>query len=315
MNRSNFTRMNIERIITFIRTHFKIPDVYNIGAYKRITKYIILFTIFVIFVIIKRNTSISSEKIIVTNIMANITTRANTTNITTINFYPHIAVIVDFRTLGHIISVVHNVNQHIPSTWPIQIFHGKENQEFIKNSTLAPLLASGKAFLTLMDEVYDRARTDRLLTDPRFWQRVRGEKILFFQIDSAMCSTSPHKITDFLQYDYIGAPWDLSILPFDHRYRVGNGGFSLRTRSKILALLALVPYDPKMPEDVWYAGNLHKVNGSIPTLEIAKTFSVESLYYERPLGVHRFPWHCQFRADLARTCPESMMTMPDFCRF
>lgn len=314
MNRSNFTRMNIERIITFIRTHFKIPDVYNIGAYKRITKYIILFTIFVIFVIIKRNTSISSEKIIVTNIMANITTRANTTNITTINFYPHIAVIVDFRTLGHIISVVHNVNQHIPSTWPIQIFHGKENQEFIKNSTLAPLLASGKAFLTLMDEVYDRARTDRLLTDPRFWQRVRGEKILFFQIDSAMCSTSPHKITDFLQYDYVGAPWDPSWFPFSQVDFVGNGGFSLRSRSKILALIANLPYDGKVPEDVWYALNLRRVNGSVAPVNVAKTFAVESVYYERPLGVHRSPLlSCAIRAKLFQTCPESMMIMSEKC--
>ncbi|CAF1137194.1 unnamed protein product [Rotaria magnacalcarata] len=234
---------------------------------------------------------------------------ANSSN----KFYPCIAVMVEFRAVDHIVTVVHNVNQHIPSSWPIQIFHGKENQYFIKNSTLAPLIASGKIFLTLMEEVYGRSRTNELLTDPKFWQRVRGEKILLFQIDSAMCSNSPHKITDFLQYDYIGAPWDPSWYPLNKAYLVGNGGFSLRSRSKILALLALIKYDFKMPEDVWYAQNLHRVNGSIPSVEIAKTFSVESMYYERPLGVHRFPSHCKFRRDLAKTCPESLLIMSVAC--
>jgi hypothetical protein len=228
-------------------------------------------------------------------------------------FHSHIAVLVDFRAVDQIIAIVHNVNNHIPSTWPIQIFHGKDNQGFIKNSTLAPLITSGKIFLTLLKEGYEREESHILLTNPKFWERVRGEKILFFQIDAAMCSNSPHKITDFLQYDYVGAPWDVWFFKYDHKYRVGNGGFSLRSRSKLLALLALVRYNYTMPEDVWYAQNMHRVNGSIPSIEIAKTFAVESIYYEKPLGVHRFPWHCKFRADIAKTCPESMLVMTETC--
>ncbi|CAF2078051.1 unnamed protein product [Rotaria magnacalcarata] len=231
----------------------------------------------------------------------------------TSTFYSNIAVLVDFRTADRILTIVHNVNRHIPSSWPIQIFHGKENQYFIKNSTLASLIASGKIFLTLMEEVYDRSRTNELLTDPKFWQRVRGEKILLFQIDSAMCSNTPHKITDFLQYDYVGAPWDPSWFAYNKAYLVGNGGFSLRSRSKILALLALTKYDFKMPEDVWYAQNLHRVNGSIASVEIAKTFSVESMYYERPLGVHRFPLRCSVQTKLFAICPEAKMVMPGRC--
>jgi hypothetical protein len=210
-------------------------------------------------------------------------------------------------------AIVYNVNHHIPSSWPIQIFHGKNNEHFIRNSTLGSLIETGKVFLTLMEEVYDKSRTSELLTTPEFWKRVRGEKILFFQIDSAMCSNSPHKVTDFLQYDYVGAPWDLSWYNGNENYIVGNGGFSLRTRSKILALLALVSYNRRMPEDVWYAQNMHRVNGSIPSAEIAKTFSVESIFYDRPVGVHRFGWNCEFRAKLAKTCPESMLVVSNVC--
>jgi hypothetical protein len=169
--------MDIERILTYIKTYFKISDVYNLGAYKRIVKFISLFTVVVIFIIIKSNIFVSSPK----PIMTNVTIPTNKTSSTM--FHPNIAVIVDFRTVDHIVAIIHNVNDHIPSTWPIQIFHGKDNQDFIKNSTLAPLISSGKILLSLMEEVYGKSRANELLTNPKFWQRVRGEKILFFQID------------------------------------------------------------------------------------------------------------------------------------
>ena len=253
------------------------------------------------------------------NVTARIPAQLQITNLSVVNhssietFSPNIAVLVEFRSVDRIITIVLNVRDHIPSSWPIQIFHGKNNEQFIRHSTLAPLIQTGKIFLTLMEEVYGRNRTNKLLTTPAFWKRVRGEKILFFQIDSAMCSNSPHRITDFLKYDYIGAPWDLAWYEHDMRYTVGNGGFSLRTRSKILELLALIPYNPRQPEDVWYAQNMHKVKGLIPSVEIAKTFAVESSFYDRPVGVHRFILNCEFQTKLAETCPESMLVMSNGC--
>lgn len=241
----------------------------------------------------------------------NSTILAKTTR--SLTFYPNIAVIVEFRSVDQLIAIVHNVNYHIPSSWPIQIFHGVDNQNFIKSSTLAPLIASKRIILTLMDVVYGKDRTNELLTSEHFWKRVLGEKILFFQIDSAMCSNSPHKINDFLKYDYIGAPWDTSWFAFDRSHLVGNGGFSLRTRSKILSLLGHMKYDFKIPEDVWYAQHLHRVNAVIPSVEIAKTFSVESIYYERPLGVHRYALRCSVRTKLFETCPEARLIMPESC--
>lgn len=50
---------------------------------------------------------------------------------------------------------------------------------------------------------------------------------------------------DFLDYDYIGAPWP----HFDDDYRMGNGGFSLRSR-KLLTATAKLPYSPGEPEDI-----------------------------------------------------------------
>ena len=266
-------------------------------------KIIAAFSIQIILIIIILHTFNRPEKFFISNILKQFNRFSSN------DFYPYIAVLVESRTTDRIISVVHNVNHHIPLTWPIQIFHGKENENFIKNSTLSSLIISGKIFLTLMNEVYNQDQTNKLLTNRTFWKQVRGEKILFFQIDSIMCSNSPHKITDYLQYDYIGAPWDPSWYGYNKKYLVGNGGFSWRSRSKILALIALIPYDFNKPEDVWYAQNLHRVNASIPSVNIAKTFSVESVFYARPLGVHRSPWNCSFRRNIAETCPESVMVL------
>jgi len=45
--------------------------------------------------------------------------------------------------------------------------------------------------------------------------------VLTFQIDSALCSKSPHSINDFLEYDWVGAPWAM----WPHLLS-GNGGAS-----------------------------------------------------------------------------------------
>lgn len=229
-------------------------------------------------------------------------------------FYPHIAVLIEFRTEDMMITVVHNILSHIPPSWPIQIFHGKDNEEFIRNSTLAPIIRTGRILFTRLESPVLKSNISILLTSRSFWTQVRGEKVLFFQIDSMMCSNSPHRVTDFLQYDYVGAPWDTSWFGYDHRYLVGNGGFSLRTRSKILALIETLPYDGQTPEDVWYAANLHRVNALIPSTDIAKRFAVESVLYPRPVGIHRFPLNCLSRKDLIQTCPEAALVMTHPCR-
>ena len=212
-----------------------------------------------------------------------------------------------------IFTVVHNVRYHLPSSWRIQIFHGEQNDEFIRNSTLDPLIKSGKIILTKLNETFQRNRTNELLTSLAFWRQVRGEKVLLFQIDSMMCSNSRHKISEFLQYDYVGAPWDRSWFAFGQEQLVGNGGFSLRTRSKILQLLSQIKYNFTMPEDVWYSKNLPLVGGKIPSVDIAKRFAVETVYYDRPLAVHTTILLCHVFRAMIDTCPEAKLVISEEC--
>jgi hypothetical protein len=58
-------------------------------------------------------------------------------------------------------------------------------------------------------------RYSELLCSVEFWEAIPTENILIFQEDSMICSKSQRSLLDFLEYDYIGAPWPTG--------RVGNG--------------------------------------------------------------------------------------------
>jgi hypothetical protein len=91
---------------------------------------------------------------------------------------------------------------------------------------------------------------------------------------------------EFLQYDYIGAPWP----HVAGRHRVGNGGFSLRSR-RLLQAIPPLPADFDEPEDAFIGRTLR------PALEaqglrfapepLARAFAVENgSLAKRPFGFH-----------------------------
>ena len=224
----------------------------------------------------------------------------------------YLAAIVELRTTPMLVTIVLNVIQNIPANWPIQIFHGESNAPFIKRSRLVALIDSGKIILTELNDYEGDFNnfTNMLFTSIPFWEQVRAKKVLFFQIDSVMCSNSPHKITDYLQYDFVGAPWT-HLEP-----NVGNGGFSLRSKNKTLALLRSmhdvgVRYSGEVNEDVWYSIHLSRV-GLIAPKNVSRTFSVETIFYEHPLGVHKAGINKTELKKLCAACPEARL-IPPYC--
>jgi hypothetical protein len=121
------------------------------------------------------------------------------------NYYPGIAVIVNNRVDLRIPSRVLNVLTHIPDTWPVQIIYSASNYEYlIQCNDLKPYIKSGRIILTKLFDENLFPVPNKLLTSIQFYDQIKGDKILIFQLDSLFCSNSPHKITDYLQYDYIG---------------------------------------------------------------------------------------------------------------
>lgn len=79
------------------------------------------------------------------------------------------------------------------------------------------------------------------------WRHVETPYALVVQADGYVINA---KLWDpnFLRFDYIGAPWALSesayIDPFGQHIRVGNGGFSLRSRKLLtMAQMVDIPFD------------------------------------------------------------------------
>lgn len=91
----------------------------------------------------------------------------------------------------------------------------------------------------------------------------------------------------FLHYDYIGAPWSDKFPDF----RVGNGGFSLRSR-KIIQACRDLPYDPSVPEDLFlsrYSRAYLEMEKSVrfAPVDVASHFSVEDVPVPYPtFGFH-----------------------------
>lgn len=148
----------------------------------------------------------------------------------------------------------------------------------------------------------------KLLTTKEFWSQFVGEKLLIYQDDTFLFH---NKIEHFLEYDYIGAPWPEN--QDDNSIGVGNGGFSLRSKSKLLECLNKIkPLELKLnnstltyinntnstypPEDVYFSKTMLDFNiGKVAPRNKALQFSQETCLSNNPLGGHCF-WYADIQS-------------------
>lgn len=128
-------------------------------------------------------------------------------------------------------------------------------------------------------EINDMHDYNRLLGSEFFWELIPFDKVLIFQADSGLLRTG---IEEFLEYDYIGAPYDHIDFP------AMNGGFSLRTKSVMMDIVKKFPYNVSIHgnEDLYFSTRVPLVGGKLPTKEIAQKFSVETIFSLGSLGYH-----------------------------
>ena len=114
--------------------------------------------------------------------------------------------------------------------------------------------------------------------------------MLICQWDGYILNPSAWK-EEFLNYDYIGAPW-----AFDDPEAVGNGGFSLRSTKLMAAMAELnLSLEDCFPEDKvicrTYRKHLTDLGLKFASLDLAKEFSVECWSddeYTGQFGFHNF---------------------------
>jgi len=138
-------------------------------------------------------------------------------------------------------------------------------------------------------------------------QYVDTDFVLVVQYDGFVLNPDSWR-EEFLNYDYIGAPWlvdDWAVKTFDLPHEllgsrmVGNGGFSLRSK-KFLETSAQLMREGKIPqpqpEDValcaWHRNLLEDRGISFAPVGVASDFSIEGEVrtYDAQFGFHGFSW-------------------------
>jgi hypothetical protein len=125
---------------------------------------------------------------------------------------------------------------------------------------------------------------------------IETDYVLSVQFDGFIIN--PDSWTDeFLQYDYIGAPWHLH-----NAYTVGSGGFSLRSRRLLMALQddRIFPAPDDRYEDLCFCRTYRsylevRYGIRFAPAELASRFSYESgPLVADPFGFHGLPWLADF---------------------
>ncbi|CAE7411840.1 unnamed protein product [Symbiodinium sp. CCMP2592] len=190
--------------------------------------------------------------------------------------------IPETRPLVTLPVVVLQAHTHFPEL-RIQLMYGSDNKEYVKTQkTLAALLEKGVLLLTPMPgsaynasrlpEDQKRVAYSKALTSPEFWQLTTTPKVLLAQTDSWICNGARATLRDFLQYDYVGAPWP-DFKTFCPKKPVGNGGFSLRDREAMLRITKSSHVNFH-PEDAYFCSHLQD-SEKLPSKEAAKHFARE----------------------------------------
>ncbi|KAL8782230.1 MAG: hypothetical protein Q9213_005560 [Squamulea squamosa] len=233
------------------------------------------------------------------------------------------AVIIEGRTLPNLVPLILHFSSVLGPEWPIKILHAAENRDLFSISpAFQRQTASGHITLQQLPSnvtLNRHAAISELFTRPWLYHQLAPYRhLLFFQADSILCANSPRMVEDFLQYDFIGAPIDRK---YGHGY---NGGLSLRNREKMLEVLDRYnftsdPKDESRFEDQWFARKLEKLpvgpnyepGANLPTPEVAARFGVETIWQDRPFGLHQVSrWQAKHRKELLEWCPEFVLAEP-----
>ena len=227
----------------------------------------------------------------------------------------YFAVILEPRSHPHLEYVIRNALWFLGPDWGLQVFHGNKNREFVQkivadwpNAILTPLG---------VDDLTPR-QYNKIKASSKLWKTVKGEQVIWFEPDAIMFRSG---IEEFLEFDYVGAPWAYGIrgmlgritaiirnnyrttnmiktlskvvdficqakqrkifrgYAWNQKSAVGNGGFSLRSVSKMIECCE--HYEHRFPnndawhEDIFFSKNLPSIGGKIAPVKMSGQFCVE----------------------------------------
>lgn len=188
-------------------------------------------------------------------------------------------VMVEFREHEWFEGVMNNY-AHVYGGDPevaLVVIHGHDNASFVRQK-----LSQWKnvKFINLHYPAQMTLETyNDILTEPAFWDHFESEFVLIFQTDTLMRKRIPNH---FFAFDYVGAPWSWMIDAHGKMVDVGNGGLSLR-RVAAMKEICLRYSRGQLYEDVFFS----RYASRVPSKDLAMKFSVETVFYEDPCGMHK----------------------------
>jgi hypothetical protein len=165
----------------------------------------------------------------------------------------------------------------VPPDWRFRFMGSVDSVEYLnKSMAIREQVAAGKLDLTYIPanmSTGSQEEISRFLTNLWLYEVVLqpAEWLLVFQTDSILCANSRHTLNEYLDFDWVGAPWNPQ-----GRFG-GNGGLSLRRVSAIIDVLRNQERVPgSEPEDVWLTERLgHRPGSKLANGTISSTFSGE----------------------------------------
>ena len=209
------------------------------------------------------------------------------------------AILIEYRCFQHLEFLIRNTIIKLGNEWSHTIVCGNLNYDYMIN--ICKTISNNIKIIKTDYDNLDQNTYSILLSNKTFWESFSGEKILLYQEDSCIFNSN---INDFLEWDYIGAPW--SIEQNDTLNCVGNGGFSLRSKETMIKVIDHTPILETninsstknymnfsklhiCPEDVYFSKNIQDFNlGKVADWNTAFKFSTETIYNPNSFAGHNF---------------------------
>ena len=215
------------------------------------------------------------------------------------------AVFIEYRCMSHLDVIIRNAVCKLGPDWAHTVVCNQQNELFMKNmcASIHPNIR-----VVCTDQLnMTHAMYNTMLSSAYFWNLLQGEKILIYQEDSFIFK---HNINDFMQWDYVGAPFAQQSAVGPHN--VGNGGLSLRTKSVMLQVIQQCPIETEttnsafvtaymkhatlkiLPEDIYFSQVIQRERlGKVADVKSAALFSSETVYNAHSFGMHCMWYSCK----------------------
>lgn len=219
-----------------------------------------------------------------------------------------LAVVIETSIIPNLVPLMLHFSTVLGPNWGMVLFTLQETYIPPLSPAFQRHLESGRIqvkFLPTGTELGNSNQVSAFLTSPWIWEQLQSAKrVLLFQTDSVLCSKSESAVEDYFQYDYVGAP-------IAAKYGAGyNGGLSIRNPRTFLQVVRETDFKTSGVgwEDQFFYKELQRIGAPMPSEEEAKTFAVETIYYETPLGYHQPQrWQAENMQAIETWCPEVKM--------